>query len=81
MDRIRERFEQSGISPDVTFIEGKDPAEGIVERIRKNTDVDILIMGSRGLSGLRRIILGSTSTEVLKKVEIPILIYKDGVRE
>lgn len=81
LDGVKQRFEEMGISPEVTFIEGKDPAEGIVGRIQENGDVDILILGSRGLSGLKRIILGSTSTEVLKRVEIPILIYKDGMKE
>ena len=80
MDRIRDRFKEAGIDPEVTYLDGMDPKEAIVSRIKELEDVDLLIMGSRGLSGLKRIILGSTSTEVLRQVEIPILIYKDGAR-
>jgi len=80
LDKIRERFAEIGIEPEITFMDGRDPREAIVERVRDLEDIDLLIMGSRGLSGLKRIILGGTSTEVLRRVEVPILIYKDGAR-
>ena len=80
MDSIRERFLEAGFEPEVTFVDNKDPAGGIVEIVSERQDVDLLIMGSRGLSGLKRIILGSTSTEVLRRVEVPILVYKDGLK-
>ncbi len=79
MERIKERFQKAGFEISVKVVGGKDPAEEIVRHVHAE-DVELLIMGSRGLSGLKRIILGSTSTEVFRKVEIPILIYKEGER-
>ncbi len=80
LERIKERFEEAGFEVSTEFVSGKDPAEEIVNHIQKDSDIELLIMGSRGLSGLKRILLGSTSTEVFRKVEIPILIYKEGQR-
>ncbi|MBI3027358.1 universal stress protein [Candidatus Woesearchaeota archaeon] len=37
---------------------------------------DILAMGSHGLTGLKKLLLGSVSTEVLKKSTVPVLIVK-----
>lgn len=76
--RLEERFASAGFSVETSFVSGKDPSREITEHIRKLKDVDMVIMGSRGLSGLKRIVLGSTSAEVFKKVEVPILIYKEG---
>ncbi len=81
MDSIRDRFREAGFDPEVTFVDNRDPAQGIVDVVNDRKDVDLLVMGSKGLSGLKRIILGSTSTEVLRKVEVPVLVYKDGLRE
>ncbi len=78
MKTLEERFREAGFEVSVSFAEGDDPAEEIVKKVERNGDTDLLMMGSRGLSGLKRIILGSTSTEVFRRVEIPILIYKEG---
>ncbi|NPA41190.1 MAG: universal stress protein [Aquificae bacterium] len=78
VEKIRERFSSEGFEVSTSFISGKNPAQEIVGFVKENTEVELLVMGSRGLSGLKRILLGSTSTEVFRKVDIPILIYKEG---
>lgn len=37
---------------------------------------DIVVMGSHGLTGLKKLLLGSVSAEVLKKSTVPVLIVK-----
>lgn len=78
LDKIRDKFEEAGFKVSSEFASGRDPAEEIVDHVHRDKDVELVIMGSKGLSGLKRILLGSTSTEVFRKVEIPILIYKEG---
>ena len=77
LEKVRERFEEAGFKVRSEFADGRDPAQEIVDRVRSDEDIELVIMGSRGLSGLKRILLGSTSTEVFGKVETPILIYKE----
>jgi nucleotide-binding universal stress UspA family protein len=55
--------------------EGK-PSTVIVE-MAETEDVDLIIMGSRGLGSVRGIILGSTSRRVVDTCERPIMIVKD----
>ncbi len=77
LEKLKERLEGEGFKVETYFIEGKEASEGICDFIEENEDsIDLLIMGSKGLSGIKRLILGSTSTEVFRKVEVPILIYK-----
>ncbi|RQD77229.1 MAG: universal stress protein [Candidatus Syntrophonatronum acetioxidans] len=52
-----------------------DPAEQILFLIEKE-DVDLVVMGSHGLSRLRRYIIGSVSSKVLKHSKRPVLIIK-----
>jgi nucleotide-binding universal stress UspA family protein len=51
------------------------PAEVIVEFIKEN-EADLVVMGSRGLSGVKEIFLGSISHHVVQKATCPILIVK-----
>lgn len=39
-------------------------------------DVDLIIVGTRGRSGLKRMLLGSVASEVVKYADCPILIVK-----
>ncbi|MGA7899594.1 MAG: universal stress protein [Nitrososphaeraceae archaeon] len=39
-------------------------------------DVDLIIVGTRGRSGLKRMLLGSVASEVVKYADCPILIIK-----
>ena len=39
-------------------------------------EFDIIIMGSRGLGAVKRLILGSVSNKVVNQSEIPVLIVK-----
>jgi nucleotide-binding universal stress UspA family protein len=51
------------------------PSDAIVETAREE-DVDLIVMGSRGLGGITGWILGSTSRHVVETCTKPILIIK-----
>lgn len=58
-----------------TFLLEGSPAEVIVDFIKEN-DVDLVVMGSRGLSGVKEMFLGSVSHHVVQRATCPILIVK-----
>jgi nucleotide-binding universal stress UspA family protein len=55
-------------------IEGS-PAEAILD-IAKNRDVDLIVMGSRGLGRLAGALLGSQSQKVVQHAQRPVLIVR-----
>jgi nucleotide-binding universal stress UspA family protein len=56
------------------FEEGR-PSSVIVE-VAKEEDVDLIVIGSRGLGGIKGWILGSTSQKVVNSSTKPVLIVK-----
>lgn len=58
-----------------TFVLEGNPAETIVE-FAKKSDADLIVMGSRGLSGIKEFFLGSVSHYVAQKSSCPIFIVK-----
>jgi nucleotide-binding universal stress UspA family protein len=56
------------------LVEGR-AAEKIVE-ITKKEAFDLIVMGSRGLGGVKEFLLGSVSDRVADKAECPVLIVK-----
>ena len=58
-----------------TFLLEGNPAATIVDFIKEN-DVDLVVMGSRGLSGFKEMFLGSVSHNVVQKSPCPVFIVK-----
>lgn len=58
-----------------TFILEGSPAHTIIDFIKQN-DSDLVVMGSRGLSGIQELFLGSVSHYVVQKSTCPVFIVK-----
>ena len=56
------------------LVEGR-PTEKIIETAKKGM-FDLIVIGSRGLSGIKEIFLGSVSNRVADKAKCPVLIVK-----
>ncbi|MFQ6064459.1 MAG: universal stress protein [Candidatus Bathyarchaeia archaeon] len=56
------------------LVEGR-PSERIVE-VAKEGKFDVIVMGSRGLGGIKGFFLGSVSDRVADEAACPVLIVK-----
>lgn len=70
-----ERTRKAGLDDTVGVCLEGHVTEEIVAYLEKNP-TDLLIMGSRGLSATKRLLLGSTSDEVLHHVTCPVLVVR-----
>lgn len=71
-EKVKEEY--PGVKTESILKEGR-PSATIVEQAEKD-DVDIIVMGSRGIGGYTGWILGSTSRRVVDSCTKPILIVK-----
>lgn len=69
MDKLVKELEASGVKVRRTEVEG-EPYEKIVERSR---DVDMIVMGTHGRTGLPRFLLGSVAERVVRAAQCPVL--------
>ncbi|GLI09429.1 universal stress protein UspA [Paenibacillus tyrfis] len=65
----------TGVSRVKHVLQQGQPAVTILEYAEEN-GVDLIIMGSRGLSGLREFVLGSVSHNVVQHSKVPVLVIK-----
>jgi len=76
LKELKEKFDKEGLKAEIIYTEGKNPVDEIARYVNENENVELLIIGSKGLSGLKKIILGNTATKLLGKLNKPVLIYK-----
>jgi nucleotide-binding universal stress UspA family protein len=52
-----------------------DPAGAIV-RLAESEDVDMIVMGTHGRSGLTRLLMGSVAEAIVRRAPCPVLTFK-----
>jgi len=58
-----------------TTIQAGQPEAVICETI-KNNEIDLLVMGAYGHSRIRNLIIGSTTTAMIRSCKIPVLLFR-----
>ncbi len=73
LDEARTVAEQIGISAELLHVPNARPATAIIETA-KSRGCDLIVMGSHGRRGLRKLFLGSQTSEVLADGSVPVLV-------
>ena len=77
-DRFAKLIKRKGVKPrecELVLARGTDFADVIVRQAKK-LRVAMIIMGSHGRTGLRRLLLGSVAERTLRYADCPVLIVK-----
>lgn len=75
LEDIKQTFETHGITIKTMIIRSVPTATGILN-IAEEIHADLIIMGSHGRKGIKKLVLGSVAQEVLGASHIPVLIVK-----
>ena len=68
------KYADSGVTIETKVLEGY-PSSALLD-VAKNTSADLIVMGSHGRTGLKRLWLGSVAESVVQEATIPILIVR-----
>lgn len=80
LDAAAEEAEENGIEAGVEILEG-DPATQIAD-LASSREVDLIVVGSRGLGAVTGTLLGSVSRALVRRAKRPVLVVKaEPVRE
>lgn len=66
--------EQISVSSELELVTG-DPADEII-RLANIYKADLIVIGSRGLTGMKRIVQGSVSSQVVEEAHCSVLVVK-----
>ncbi len=74
LDWARSQLEVAGFQPEIIVAPGN--AEQVITEQVGRLDIDLLVMGAYGHSRIRHLIVGSTTTAVLRSCTIPVLLLR-----
>ena len=73
VDSVKNRAEKEGISCETIVHQGEEPYRFIVDEAKK-TKVDMIVMGSHGRTGLKRLMMGSVTARVIGHAPCKVLV-------
>ncbi len=75
LDEARAMAQRVGISAELLYVPNAHPATAIIETA-KSRGCDLIVMASHGRRGLRKLFLGSQTSEVLADGSVPVLVVR-----
>jgi nucleotide-binding universal stress UspA family protein len=75
IERMGRLFRKLGLAVDLVFATGS-PAEEILRAAERHR-ADLIVMGSKGLTGLDRYLLGSVSRKVARHAPCSVLVVRN----
>lgn len=76
MSEVVARGRAHGVEVSFLIWEG-DPAESVIEAALSE-NVDLIVIGNRGHSGVGRALIGSVSDEVVRTAHCPVIVVRQG---
>lgn len=74
LESAKSQAEKQGIQTTYEVLHGKASTE--ITKFAKKEKFDLIVMGSRGLDGIKGKLVGSVSAAVVQKSDIPVMVVK-----
>jgi nucleotide-binding universal stress UspA family protein len=75
LKQIEEAARKKGIPLKSEVLDGDSKVEIIIDYANENS-VDLIVMGSRGLTGFKRLLLGSVANAVVSNARCPVMVVR-----
>ncbi len=74
LERILADLQDAGISSE--FVVTRGYPEAVIVELARDKSADVIVMGTRGRTGLAHVVLGSIAERVLREAPCPVVTVK-----
>jgi len=74
LEKAKQQAHEAGVEAQVELLHGDPEAE--ILQVRETVGADLIVMGAYGHTRIRELILGSTTSHVLRKADVPVLLVR-----
>jgi len=71
---VEEAGKEAEVQVESVLLKGR-PAEEIIDYAEKN-NIDLIVMGTLGLTGVKRFLIGSVAENVVRHSKVPVLVVR-----
>lgn len=75
-DNLNQRAKQNDVQLKTELIDSQMSIDGTIAEYAENHDIDLIILGTRGRSGFKKLLLGSVASGVVNYATCPVMVVK-----
>lgn len=75
--RLKKKVTSNSDNVPVLTVVGRTPIINNILGFAEHNSIDFIVMGTQGASGLKKIIMGSVASRIIKKSDIPVLLVPE----
>jgi nucleotide-binding universal stress UspA family protein len=76
LDEVKRKSDNESIQTEIKIIGGPSPVSDSIIIYAENENVDLIVVGTKGRSGLKKLLLGSVASKVVTYAHCPVLVVK-----
>ena len=77
LERLKKKVMSDGLHVPVSIVLGNNPVIKNMLNVVSDKNIDLIVMGTQGASGLKKVIIGSVASSVIQKCDIPVLLIPE----
>ena len=74
IEEAKQKAQVGGFEPVCQLVEGNP--EVAIAQYAENNKIDLLMMGAYGHKRIRHLVIGSTTTQILRRINLPVLLFR-----
>ena len=79
LTRLRKKLlEESGANIVISTIVGRTPIVNNILGFVEHNHIDMIVMGTQGATGLKKVIIGSVAAKIIAEAEVPVILVPEG---
>jgi nucleotide-binding universal stress UspA family protein len=75
LDKVKLKADENNIQIKTEIIASINIAGGIIDYAQQN-NIDLIVIGTRGLSGFKKLLLGSVAANIITYAHCPVMVVK-----
>ncbi|MGC1930542.1 MAG: universal stress protein [Candidatus Nitrosopolaris sp.] len=75
-DKFNQNAKQNDVQLKTELIESQMSVEGAIVEYAESNGIDLIILGTRGRSGIKKLLLGSVASGVMNYATCPVMVVK-----
>jgi len=76
LDEIKKSCEKSGVLTEIEIVGGPLPVASSIVNYCENRSIGLIVIGTRGKSGFKKLLLGSVASDIVTYAHCPVLVVK-----
>ena len=77
LQRLRKKVLKNNQDVNISCLLGRTPLVNNILGFAEHNHIDMIVMGTRGATGIKKILVGSVAATIAKKTDIPLLLVPE----